>query len=50
MTTQGDTIAKCVDCERIYAAYYTSEGDISVFAGGRCPNCGSDRLHDARDA
>lgn len=35
------TVARCTDCERVYAGYYSGEGRLVVQAGNRCPNCGS---------
>lgn len=35
------TVARCTDCERVYAGYYASDGQVVPQAGKRCPNCGS---------
>ncbi|WP_164471710.1 hypothetical protein [Halosimplex salinum] len=46
MPRQDNTVVQCTDCERVYAAYYTSEGEIRTPAGEFCPNCDGDRFLD----
>jgi hypothetical protein len=32
-------MVRCMDCERVYAAYYNDEDNIVTPAGECCPNC-----------